>query len=60
MVVQAPKSKPVMQSYWFHPECNSVHGLKILLAAFSSSNIVTATFLYEYLVLQYLLVICLS
>lgn len=61
MVVHAPKSKPLMQSYWFHPECNSVLALKILLAAFSRSNVVTATFLYEYhLSLQYLLVTCLS
>lgn len=49
MVVHAPKSKPLMQSYWFHPECNCIHALKILLAAFSSSDIVTAMFFYEYI-----------
>lgn len=60
MVVHAPKSKPLMQSYWFHPVCNSIHVLKILLVAFSSSDIVTAIFFMNILLLQYLLVICLS
>lgn len=49
MVVDGPKSKPLTRSYGFHPNCNSVQGLKIILAALSSSVIVTATFLYEYL-----------
>lgn len=48
MVVHATKSKPLTQSYWFHPENNSILGQKILLAAFSSPNIVSAIFLYEY------------
>lgn len=48
MVVHATKIKPLMQSYRFHPGNNSVLGLRILLADFSNSNIVTAMFFYEY------------
>lgn len=45
--MDGPKAKPLTHSYGFHPNCNSVQGLKIMLAALSSSIIVPATFLYE-------------
>lgn len=34
MIVHAPPSKALMQSYWFYPECNSIQGLKNLTSCF--------------------------